>query len=31
MEIISETDFGRPEQPFYPNYYIDITEYMDKK
>lgn len=31
MEIISETDFGRPEQPFYPNYYIDITKYMDKK
>ena len=31
MEIISETDFGRPEQPFHPNYYIDITKYMDKK
>lgn len=31
MEIISETDFGRPEQPFHPNFYVDITKYMGKK
>lgn len=31
MEIISETDFGGPADPFIPNYYIDITDYMDKK
>lgn len=31
MEIISETDFGRPEDPFHPNYYVDITDYMEDK
>lgn len=31
MEIISETDFGTPINPFVPNYYIDITKYMEKK
>lgn len=31
MEIVSETDFGGPENPFYPNYYIDITDYIDGK
>lgn len=31
MEIISETDFGRPESPFYPNYYVDITDFFEKK
>lgn len=31
MEIISETDFGNPVAPFAPNYYVDITEYMEKK
>lgn len=31
MEIISETDFGRPENPFIPNYYIDITKYIENK
>ncbi len=31
MQIISETDFGSPTDPFKPNYYIDITDYMDKK
>ena len=31
MEIISETDFGSPTDPFRPNYYIDITDYMDGK
>lgn len=31
MEIISETEFGGPRNPFIPNYYIDITNYMDKK
>lgn len=31
MEILSETDFGKPTNPFIPNYYIDITDFMDKK
>ncbi len=31
MEIVSETDFGKPQNPFVPNYYVDITNYIDKK
>lgn len=31
MEILSETDFGRPENPFLPNYYVDISNYMNNK
>jgi LmbE family N-acetylglucosaminyl deacetylase len=31
MEIISETDFGTPENPFVPNCYVDISDYMDRK
>ena len=31
MEIISETDFGNPIAPFVPNYYVDITNYIEKK
>lgn len=31
MEIVSETDFGNPVAPFTPNYYVDITDYMEKK
>lgn len=31
MEILSETDFGNPYQNFRPNYYVDITKYIDKK
>lgn len=31
MEIISETDFGKPENPFVPNFFVDITDYLDKK
>lgn len=31
MEIISETDFGRPENPFVPNIFVDITEHMEQK
>lgn len=31
MEIISETDFGKPDNPFVPNLFIDISDYMDKK
>lgn len=31
MEILSETDFGRPDNPFIPNFFIDISKYMDKK
>lgn len=31
MEILSESDFGHPENPFIPNYYVDISKYMGKK
>lgn len=31
MEIISETDFGKPYYAFVPNYFIDITDYMERK
>lgn len=31
MEILSETDFGRPEAPFTPNYFVDISDFMEKK
>ncbi len=31
MEIISETDFGGPSDPFKANYYVDISDYMDRK
>ena len=31
MEVASETDFGKPENPFAPNYFVDITEYMEDK
>ena len=31
MEILSETDFGKPDHPFVPNYFVDITNFMDKK
>ena len=31
MEIVSETQFGRPESPFIPNLYVDISDYMEKK
>lgn len=31
MEITSETDFGRPECPFVPNYFVDITNFMERK
>lgn len=31
MEIVSETDFGRPENPYIPNYFVDITNYIEKK
>ena len=31
MEIISETDFGSPLDPFKANYYVDISDYMDGK
>jgi LmbE family N-acetylglucosaminyl deacetylase len=31
MEIISETDFGLPDKGFLSNYYIDITDYLEKK
>ncbi len=31
MEIISETNFGMPQDVFKPNLYIDITDYFDKK
>lgn len=31
MEIISETDFGDTEHPFVPNYFVDISEYIEGK
>lgn len=31
MEIVSETDYGRPENNFVPNYFVDITEYINHK
>lgn len=31
MEIPSETNYGLPEHTFYPNYYVSIDEYIDKK
>lgn len=31
MEIPSETNFGMPYNTFKPNFYIDITGYLDKK
>ena len=31
MEIISETDFGSPYEPFVANYFVDITDTMEGK
>lgn len=31
MEIVSETEFGDIMHPFVPNYFVDITEYLEKK
>lgn len=31
MEILSETDFGKPDGGFVPDVFVDITDYMDKK
>lgn len=31
MEIISETDFGHPYHPFIPNFYVDISDYLEDK
>lgn len=31
MEIPSETNFGMPYDMFKPNFYVDITDYFDKK
>lgn len=31
MEILSETNFGKPYDVFKPNLYIDITDYLDRK
>jgi N-acetylglucosamine malate deacetylase 1 len=31
MEILSETDFGTMEDYFIPNYFVDVTDQMDKK
>jgi len=31
MEIISETDFGKPYDVFKPNLYMDITDYFSRK
>lgn len=31
MEILSETNFGLPQNPFIPNVYVDISNYLDAK
>lgn len=31
MEILSETDYAVPEQGFVPNYYVDISDYLEEK
>lgn len=31
MEIISETDFSKTGEPFAPNYFVNITSFIDKK
>lgn len=31
MEILSETDFGKPQHPFVPNYFINISDYLNEK
>jgi LmbE family N-acetylglucosaminyl deacetylase len=31
MEILSETDFASSDNGFVPNYFVDITKYVDKK
>ncbi|MCM1257323.1 MAG: PIG-L family deacetylase [Roseburia sp.] len=31
MEILSETDYGKPEGYFAPNLFVDITDYLDRK
>ncbi|TCO73647.1 PIG-L deacetylase family protein [Marinisporobacter balticus] len=31
MEILSETDFSDSDKGFVPNYFVDITDYLDKK
>ena len=31
MEIVSETDFGNMDHPFSPNYFVDISDYMNDK
>lgn len=31
MEILSETDFGDPYSAFQPNYFVDITNYLQQK
>ena len=31
MEILSETDFGDADNPFIPNYFVDISDYIEKK
>lgn len=31
MEILSETDYALPEESFFPNLYIDISDYIERK
>lgn len=31
MEILSETEFGNPDNAFIPNMYVDITKYIKEK
>ncbi|MDE5699483.1 MAG: PIG-L family deacetylase [Lachnospiraceae bacterium] len=31
MEILSETEFGNPDSMFVPNYFVDISDFLEKK
>lgn len=31
MEILSETEFAMPDKKFAPNYYVDITDFIEQK
>ncbi len=31
MEVVSETDFSVSRNPFFPNYFVDISDFMEKK
>ena len=31
MEVLSETDFAAPDRMFSPNYFVDISDFLEKK